>query len=160
MKASESYSDRKRDDQDMDERSLDLPYLREFFAADRFARQAGITIDAVREDCVECSMPVTPEHLNAGGAVQGGAVYTLADMAFAVHANLDWAYGAPIGITVSTSCAISFLKSSQGARLYAQTACVSRGRNMSVYRVTIYDDLGVCIAEMVGNGYTTPQASR
>ena len=66
---------------------IDLDKIRNFFSADRFAMAAGIGIDSVREDQVECSMEITGAHRNAGGAVQGGAIFTLADLAFAVHST-------------------------------------------------------------------------
>jgi acyl-CoA thioesterase len=133
---------------------IDLDRIREFFSADRFAMAAGIVIDSVDEDRVECSMEITGAHRNASGAVQGGAIFTLADLTFAVHANLDMAGGADQGATVAQSCSISFLKSSRGKRLIARSACLSRGRTISVYRISVEDDLGVLIAEMHGNGFT------
>jgi acyl-CoA thioesterase len=133
---------------------IDLNRIRNFFAADRYAAAAGIVIDRAGEDRVECSMEITALHRNAGGAVQGGAIFTLADLAFAVHSNLALACGEAAGITVGQSCSISFMKSSKGKRLIAESRCLSRGKSMSVYRVTIKDDLGALIAEMHGNGFT------
>jgi acyl-CoA thioesterase len=144
---------------------IDLEKFRAFFAADRWAAVAGVVIDSVAEDLVECSMEITGIHRNAGGAVQGGAIFTLADLAFAVHSNLDMVCGANLGsvnsggagpgLTVGQSCSISYLKSSRGKRLIARSACLSKGRSMSVYRISVSDDLGVPIAEMIGNGFTT-----
>jgi acyl-CoA thioesterase len=134
---------------------IDLEKIRKFFTADRWAMTAGIVIDKVQEDSVECGMEIAATHRNAGGAVQGGAIFTLADLAFAVHSNLELACGADTGITVGQSCSISFLKSTKGTRLIAKSACLSRGRSMSVYRISITDDLGTPIAEMIGNGFTT-----
>jgi acyl-CoA thioesterase len=134
---------------------INLEKTRAFFSGDRYAAAAGIVIDSVAEDSVVCSMEITPMHRNAGGAVQGGAIFTLADLAFAVHSNLALVSGADVGITVGQSCSISYLKSSKGSRLTARSSCLSKGRNMSVYRIAVEDDLGVPIAEMHGNGFTT-----
>jgi acyl-CoA thioesterase len=136
---------------------IDIDRIREFFSADRFAQAAGIVVDSAREDRVVCSMEIGDTHRNAGGAVQGGAIFTLADFAFAVHSNLAMLQGAAQGITVGQSCSISFLKSSRGRRLIAESACLSRGRTMSVYRISVQDDLETPIAEMLGNGFTTPK---
>jgi acyl-CoA thioesterase len=135
--------------------NIDVDRIREYFSADRFAAAAGIVIDSVAEDRVECSMEITDRHRNAGGAVQGGAIFTLADLTFAVHSNLDLACGADRGITVAQSCSISFLKNTRGKRLVARSVCLSRGRSISVYRISVEDDLGVLIAEMHGNGFAT-----
>jgi acyl-CoA thioesterase len=134
---------------------IDIDRIRDFFFADHFAAAAGIVIDSADEDQVVCSMEITGKHRNAGGSVQGGAIFTLADLTFAVHANLALACGADQGITVAQSCSISFLKNTRGKRLTARSACLSRGRNISVYRISVEDDLGALIAEMHGNGFAT-----
>jgi acyl-CoA thioesterase len=139
---------------------IDIHKIRDFFSADQYARAAGIVIDSVAEDQVVCSMELRDTHRNAGGAVQGGAIFTLADFTFAVHSNLDMLLGAAVGVTVGQSCGISFLKSSKGKRLIAESACLSKGRTMSVYRISVRDDLGTPIAEMHGNGFTTKQEKR
>jgi acyl-CoA thioesterase len=134
--------------------TIDINQFRDFFAADRFAANAGAVIESVDEDSVCCSMEITPEHLNAGGVVQGGAVFTLADFTFAVHSNTGYVRGEETGITVGQSCGISFLKASRGSRLWAKSVCLSKGKTMSVYRVSVQDDQGVPIAEFTGNGFT------
>jgi acyl-CoA thioesterase len=134
---------------------IDLEKFRAFFSADRYAAAAGIVIESVSQDSVVCSMEITGMHRNAGGAVQGGAIFTLADLAFAVHSNLDMVCGADLGITVGQSCSISYLKSTRGSKLIARSRCLSKGRNISVYRIFVEDDLGNPIAEMHGNGFTT-----
>lgn len=77
--------------------------LREFFEADRFAAEMGAVITECGEGGATVEMDAGPRHLNAAGTVQGGALFTLADFAFAVAAN---AGGVP---TVSLQNSISFL---------------------------------------------------
>ena len=134
--------------------NIDLERIREHFKKDRFATGNGIVIDSVTEDCVVCSMELNAEHMNSAGGVQGGAIFTLADLAFAVHCNLAWVGGEDVGVTLGQSCSISFLKGTKGSRLIAKSTCVSKGRSMSVYRICVEDDLGVPIAEMLANGFT------
>ena len=134
---------------------IDLEHIREFYKKDRFATENGIVIDSVTPDCVVCSMKLTESHKNAAGGIQGGAIFTLADLAFAVHCNLEMVCGADIGVTVGQSCNISFLKGTRGKRLFAKSCCLSKGRSVSVYRISIEDDLGVHIAEMQANSFTT-----
>ncbi|MDR2088725.1 MAG: PaaI family thioesterase [Clostridiales Family XIII bacterium] len=133
----------------------DIDKCRRFFSADRFAANAGIKIDAVCEDEVVCSMEIRDMHLNAGNIVQGGVIFTLSDFAFAVHSNLRRICGGDAGLTVGQSCGISYLRSPKGSKLIARSICLSRGRTMSVYRVTVEDELGNRISEMHGNGFTT-----
>jgi len=133
---------------------IDLERVRKHFLKDRFATGMGIEIDSVTEDCVVCSLELRDSHLNSVDGVQGGAIFTLADLAFAVHCNLAMVCGGDVGATLGQSCSISFLKGTRGSRLTARTACVSKGRSVSVYRVSVEDDLGVPIAEMLANGFT------
>jgi uncharacterized domain 1 len=135
--------------------TINLEQIREYYKKDRFATDNGIVIDSVTEDCVVCSMKLGEGHANAAGGIQGGAIFTLADLAFAVHCNLEMVCGADIGVTVGQSCSISFLKGTRGSRLFAKSSCISKGRSMSVYRISIEDDLGVPIAEMQANSFTT-----
>ena len=58
--------------------------LREFLAQnDRFAANSGCILKEVREGYARAELLVTAEHLNAGGVCQGGAYFTLADIALA-----------------------------------------------------------------------------
>ena len=134
--------------------AIDLEKIRAFFARDRFAANAGIVIDAVSADEVLCSMPIAPEHLNAAGFVQGGAIFTLADLAFAVHSNLRRLCGEKVGITVGQSSSISYLAEAKGKKLIARSTCLSRGRSVSVFRIEVRDDLGNFVADVRGNGFT------
>jgi len=134
--------------------NIDLEKLRNYFQNDRFASDSGIVIDSASQDCVVCGMELRESHKNAAGGVQGGAIFTLADFAFAVHCNLAMVCGETDKLTVGQSCSISFLKATKGRRLTAVSTCVSKGRSISVYKIRIQDDLGVGIAEMLANGFT------
>jgi acyl-CoA thioesterase len=134
---------------------IDLKKIRAYFAADRYAAMAGIVIEAVSEERVVCGMEITAMHMNASNLVQGGAIFTLADVAFGIHSNLRRACGEDVGLTVGQSCDISYLKRPQGKRLVARSTCLSRGKNISVYRIAVTDDRGALVAEMRGNGFTT-----
>ena len=85
-----------------------LEEARAFFAGDRFATENGAVIDEIGADYAVCSMKITPHHLNAAGRVMGGAVFMLADFAFAVASN----FGHPADVT--TTSQITFLRPSQG----------------------------------------------
>ena len=134
---------------------IDLENIRNYFKKDRFATGIGIIIDSVTEDCVICSMEINDSHKNSVDGVQGGAIFTLADLAFAVHCNLARICGEDVGVTVGQSCSISFLKGTKGSRLTAKSTCLSKGRSISVYRICVEDDFGAQIAEMLANGFTS-----
>ena len=66
----------------------------------------------------------------------GGAIYTLADFAFAVASNFDKDRAA-----VSIAGNALFLSATKGEILYAQARLLRDGRNNCFYEVTVTDDL-------------------
>ncbi len=54
---------------------------------DRFARMAGCEIVEISDGYAKAVMTVGEEHLNGGGVCQGGALFTLADLALAAVMN-------------------------------------------------------------------------
>ena len=59
----------------------------EFFKNDRFATNASVELIEIKEGYSKARLVITAEHLNAGGRTQGGAIFTLADLALAAAAN-------------------------------------------------------------------------
>ena len=127
---------------------MNLDELRELFQKDAFATElCGIHIEAVTPTGARCSMPLTPQHLNSNGTVQGGAIFTLCDTAFSVAAN------AGDRLTVSRSADITYIKPGMGSCLYAEAEQIARGGTTCLYRVSVYDDQHTLIAYMTGNGH-------
>jgi len=119
-----------------------------FFQNDRFATNMGIEIIEVGEGYAKCRLPVSDALKNAGDSVQGGALFTLADFAFAVAANLQG------NLTVSVHNSISFLKPSKGTVLFGEARVVSQAKRMCFYEVSVTDELGTLVATMTVTGYT------
>lgn len=128
--------------------------IKNFFKNDRFAGLAGAKIDSISAEEVVCSLEIEEHHLNAGDKVQGGAIFTLADFAFAVACNYDDLALDKKNISVSHSSHITFFRPASGKKLIAKSRCIQKGRKLSVYRMTVTDDEGTNIAEMTGNAYT------
>ena len=124
-----------------------LDEARAYFEGDRFAVNAGITIDEVAPGYAVCHFDITPDHLNAENGVMGGAIFTLIDLAFAAAAN---AIHLP---TVAQQVSMNFLSGSRGATLTATARCRKDGRTTGVYNVDVVDDLGRDIAQAVVTGY-------
>ena len=123
-----------------------LEEARAFFAGDHFATENGAVIDEIGEHYAICSMELTPHHLNAAGRVMGGAVFMLADFAFAVASN----FGHPADVT--TTSQITFLRPSQGKMLYAKSQELRRGRTAVYYETSVTDDTGALIARVTASG--------
>lgn len=101
-----------------------LEEVRERFSQDRFATVNGAVIEAVEEGYAKCSIILNETHRNALGAVMGGAIFTLADFAFAVASNWNKA------ASVSLSASISFLGGAKGAKLIAEAVKLKEGRKV------------------------------
>lgn len=127
----------------------DLDKIREFFAKDRFATENGVVIEAVGKNTATVGMKIESRHRNAAGIVMGGAIFTLADFAFAVASNHE-----KLG-TVSLNANITFLRASKGDKLIATAECVRDGRTTCYYRVSVIDNTGALIAEITTSGYKT-----
>ena len=134
-----------------------LEHLRNVFVADRYATDlTGISIDKADSNGVVCSVKITDSHRNALGAVMGGVIFTLADLAFAVAANLDAITDSPIESPVlhwvSTSSNIHFLTAAKGEMLTASTHCIRHGNRQCLFQIEITDSLGRNVALAITEG--------
>ena len=138
------------------ERTLNMPTLEELrkaFAADRFATEAaGAEIQLAEPGHAICTMQLRPVHLNAAGTPQGGAIFTVADFAFAVAAN-----GFAERISVSLQHDITYFAPAKGKTILAEARCVRAGRSTCFYTVDVTDELGTRVALMTVNGFVTQQ---
>ena len=120
---------------------------RAFFINDRFATGNGMTLDEVDDTHAVCSLVLSERHRNANGGVMGGAIFTLADFAFAALTNdLDRK-------TVAQQVSINYLAAPKGGRLVARAAYRKDGRSSCVVNVDVTDDAGRDIAQFVGTGF-------
>ncbi len=114
---------------------------------DHFARHAGIELIDARPGWAKVKMAIQPFHLNGAGTVHGGAIFTLADFAFAVASNSRGQLA--MGINTSTS----FLKAACEGVLFAEAEEVSLNRRLGSYQVRITDDHQELIALFQGTAY-------
>ena len=127
---------------------MTLDEIREVFSKDRFATEAaGILIEEAEDGFARCRMEIRPVHRNAMGAVMGGALFTLADFAFAVASNCG---GTPV---VSLNSQITYLSAAKGKTLFAEARRIRQGRRTGYYRITVSDELGTMAAEVVTTGF-------
>jgi len=122
--------------------------LKEFFSTgDLFARHAGIDLVDVGPGWAKASMKIQPFHFNAAKTVHGGAIFTLADFAFAVASN---SHGT-LAMGINTS--VNFVKAATKGTLHAEAVEQSRGPKLASYSVTITDDAGDVVAIFQGMVY-------
>ena len=113
----------------------------EFFRKDRFAAKAGIELVEIKPGYGKTVMTVTEEHLNAGDTTQGGAIFTLADLALAAAANSRGR------LSLSLNSSISFFRpSGPGDVLTAEAKEKFVQKRTGYYQVDITNQEGELVA--------------
>ena len=120
---------------------------RAYFSGDRFATENGMTLEECDENHAVTSLTLGARHRNALGGVMGGAIFTLADFAFAALTN-DRERAA-----VAQQVGVNFLAAAKGDRLIATARYKKDGRASCVVNVDVVDDTGREIAQFVGTGF-------
>ena len=92
-------------------------------------------------------MNIEQRHLNGAGVVQGGALFTLADLCFAAAAN---SYG---DLAVSLDASINYVKGVSSGTLTATATEVYRRRTVALYKIEIVNEKGELIAVFQSTAY-------
>lgn len=115
---------------------------------DRFAANAGCRVIEMDAGHAVAEMTVTKEHLNAGDVCQGGALFTLADLAMAALMNLQ------NNLTFGISSNILFVSSAkEGDRLRAEAVSISDHRKLPSMEVRVTNQDSRLICHVTGMGY-------
>lgn len=121
--------------------------LKDFFLHDEFARQNGIEIIEIAEGYARTQVCIKPFHLNAGGKVQGGVLFTLSDLAFAAATN---SHGT---LTVTSSANITFVRGTSAGVITAEAHELVNSRHLPFCEVRVTDDAGKLLAIFTASGY-------
>jgi len=115
---------------------------------DRFAANAGCRITEVDEQHAVAEMTVTAEHLNGGNVCQGGALFTLADLAIAALMNNNGQ------LTFGISNSIMYVSSArEGDQLRAEACHVANHPKVPSVEVRVTNQEGRLICHVTGMGY-------
>ena len=115
---------------------------------DRFARNAGCQITEVDAEHAVAEMTVTSDHLNGGNVCQGGALFTLADLAIAALMNFQGQ------LTFGISNSIMYVLSAhEGDVLRAEAVCISAHPKIPSVEVRVTNQDGRLICHVTGMGY-------
>ena len=118
-----------------------------FFVKDTWANNAAIELLDVSHGRARVQMQIEELHKNSHGTVHGGAIFTLADTAFALASN---SHGVP---AAAINANISYVKSASGGTLYADAEEFSINPKIATYIVTVTDNNGEKIAIFQGMVY-------
>ncbi|HTU71292.1 MAG TPA: hydroxyphenylacetyl-CoA thioesterase PaaI [Candidatus Baltobacteraceae bacterium] len=117
------------------------------FARDRASHAAGMTIDAVAPGYAKLSMTLLPEMINGHQTAHGGAIFTLADSAFAFACNSRNV------ASVAQHCSISYLSPGrEGERLVVECRETNLTGRFGIYDATITGGDGRVVA--IFRGYS------
>jgi acyl-CoA thioesterase len=121
--------------------------VKRFFKNDKFAERTNIELLSVSPGQARAKMTLHPHHLNGYGTVQGGAIFTLADFAFAAASN---SHG---NVAVAINVSITFMKAGTTGTLWAEAKEVSKNIKLGSYTVEVKDDQGELVAVFQGLAY-------
>ncbi len=111
-----------------------------------FIDYIGIKLTSLEEGHAEGEIEIQPHHLNPGGGLHGGLLFSIADTigGFATR-TLD-----VLPTTLSSN--MNFLRPTKGTRvLTAKADVIKRGKNISVVRIDLFNENGVLVASGASN---------
>ncbi|NIA20333.1 MAG: hotdog fold thioesterase [Xanthomonadaceae bacterium] len=122
--------------------------IKEFFQKrDQFAKYVGLELLEAAEGKAKVRLKIKEHHLNGVNLVHGGAIFSLADFAFAVASNSHGTLA--LGINAN----ISYVKASFGGILIANAIEVARNSKLATYQINITNEKGDLIAIFQGTVY-------
>ncbi|MFC3051313.1 hydroxyphenylacetyl-CoA thioesterase PaaI [Kordiimonas pumila] len=115
-----------------------------------FEKKMGITLCKIAPTEATLKMTVTDDVLNFFGSAHGGAIYTLADAAFAYACNTE-EY-----VTVGASCTMDYLLPAySGDDLTATASLYAKNGRQEIYHIKITNQNNELIAIFTGKSAKT-----
>ncbi len=124
-----------------------MQQIKAFFNRDDFAKHCGVELLSVSPGHAVARMIVQPHHLNGYRTVQGGAIFTLADFAFAAASN---SHGK---VAVAINVSITYMKAVTAGTLLAEARELSVNPKLGTYTINISDESNALVAVFQGLAY-------
>ncbi len=105
-----------------------------FTSRDLFAVHIGCRVTRMEEGYAEAEMEIGQHHKNGVGLAHGGAIYSLADLAFAAASNSRRETAVAINAT------ISYMRPITSGNVRAEARETASNRKLATYMVTVYDE--------------------
>ena len=115
---------------------------------DRFAKLLGIEVIGLDDGYAKCRMTVRTEMLNSVDIAHGGAMFTLADMAFAAACNSHGTVSLALHVGITFYSAVR-----ADSVLIAEATEINLGRKTCEYEIRITTEDGQLIARATGLAY-------
>lgn len=123
--------------------------MRAHFKKDRYAEHSGIEIVAIDPGRAVARMTVAECHMNSVRTVHGGAIFTLADFAFAMASNAHGTIAMGLNVSINYLRAVTEL----GAVLTATAREVSLSPRVATYTIDVKDEDENLVATFQGLVY-------
>ena len=125
----------------------DVELTKRIFDHDQFVKVLGAEILELTEEKAVIRAPITESCFNANCTAQGGMLYTLADYAFALHANLIH----PMSVT---QCGhIDYVRAARPPYVTAEAREKVRAGRNTVSEVILRDAAGEIVCVCTFNGF-------
>lgn len=121
-----------------------IDYLNRY---DRFAAGAGVRLVEIGDGYARAQMTVTEAHVNGANVCQGGAIFTLADLAFAAAVNSGGL------MTVGISNSITYLRSARIGDVLTAEARQEDHHKMPFCEIRVTNQDGLLVCVMTGSAY-------
>ena len=122
-------------------------YMNEFVEKDRFASFLGIHPVECSKGRAKVLLDIIEDHLNGAGVVHGGAIFSIADFAFALASNSKGSKA------LSIDASISFFKGVNKGRIFAEAYEISSSNRLASYRIDVTHEDGSLLAAFQGTVY-------
>ena len=126
---------------------MNVTQIQNFFRNDRFAEYVGIELLEVAPGRARARLEIDDRHLNAVVVAHGAAIFSLADLVFAVASNSHGTVA--LGVNVS----VSFMKAARRGILTAEAEEVSINPKLATYLIRVLDEEENLIALFQGTVY-------
>jgi acyl-CoA thioesterase len=130
---------------------MDISRAEKILAGDQYAILTGVEVLEAGKGYCKARLVIEKKHLNGAGVVQGGAIFTLADLAFAVASN---SHG-PLALAINVN--ISFLAGRSTGILYATATEIGEPKRLGAYDVLVTDEENEIVARFNGMVYRKKQ---
>ncbi len=127
---------------------LEVEKIRNKIESDKFAKSMGIKLLELKEGYSKLAMTVTSDKVNFHNVAHGGAIFALADAAFAAASN---SHGQ---VALALSMNINYRSpAKEGMKLVAEAFEESLSKRTGLYRMVVRSDDGTLIASSQGTVY-------
>lgn len=122
-----------------------IDQVKKIMNRDRYATETtgAEIVDVDEKGCVTVRLDITSGHHNSAGRVMGGAIYTIADFAYAATIYANEMY------STAVNCSMEYLSAGKGSFLTARGFIDKAGRNMIFGGADVFDETGRVIARML-----------